>query len=118
MSVEFEKIIVIGAGAMGRGIAQVATQAGSVVRLYDTQPEQAEAAWAFVEKMLRRAAEKGRMATEDAEQAIARVTVAETLEACADADLVVEAIVENLEIKQQLFRTLESVVSPECVLAT
>lgn len=118
MSVEFEKIIVIGAGAMGRGIAQVATQAGSVVRLYDIQPEQAEAAWAFVEKMLRRAAEKGRMATEDAEQAIARVTVAETLEACADADLVVEAIVENLEIKQQLFRTLESVVSPECVLAT
>ena len=65
MSVEFEKIIVIGAGAMGRGIAQVATQAGSVVRLYDIQPEQAEAAWAFVEKMLRRAAEKGRMATED-----------------------------------------------------
>lgn len=118
MGVEFEKILVIGAGAMGRGIAQVAAQAGSEVRLYDTQPEQAEAARGFVEKMLRRAAEKGRMAAEDAEQAIARVTVVDTLEAGADADLVVEAIVENLEIKQQLFRQLESVVAPECVLVT
>lgn len=117
MTLTFSKIGVVGAGAMGRGIAQVAAQAGAQVLLHDLQREQAVQARAFIGTMFQRAAEKGRLSPEAAEAALERVRVVEMPE-FAEAELIVEAIVEDLEIKQRLLRQLEELVSDSCVLAT
>lgn len=109
---------VLGAGAMGRGIAQVAAGGGMRVLLMDAKPGLAAEARGFIGKMFDRAAEKGQMSAADAAAALGRVEVVESIEAFAAAHLVVEAIIENLAIKQQTFAELEKVVSPECILAT
>ncbi len=109
---------VVGAGAMGRGIAQVAATGGITVLLTDDSAEVAEQARAFIQDMLERAVAKGRMGREEAEAAIARVTTVNETGALRDCDLVVEAVVENLSVKQAVFRTLEEHVSPECILAS
>ena len=109
---------VIGTGTMGRGIAQIAAAGGIAVRLYDTRDGAAEEASAFVARMLRRAAEKGGMTEGAAEAAIGRLAIVDGLDAMAGADIVVEAIVEELEAKQRLFADLETVVSDDCILAS
>ncbi len=109
---------VLGAGAMGRGIAQVAVTGGLAVKLYDSAPGAAAAAGEFIHGMLDRAVEKERMSAEDGAQAKARLTIAGELSELADAGVVVEAIVENLEIKQQVFTALEELVAPEAILAS
>ena len=109
---------VIGTGAMGRGIVQVAAAGGMRVRITDTRPGAAEEARAFVEKMLARAAEKGSMTRDEAAAAVNRI---ETVASPADmkpCHVVIEAIVENLEAKQSLFAELESVVGSDCILAS
>jgi 3-hydroxybutyryl-CoA dehydrogenase len=109
---------VLGAGAMGRGIAQVAAGGGMRVLLMDTKPGMAAEAKGFIGKMFDRAAEKGQMSSADAAAATGRVEVAESMAAFAPCHLVIEAIVENLAIKQQTFAELEQAVSPDCILAT
>ena len=109
---------IVGAGAMGRGIAQVAAAAGFPTLLYDADTSQVGAAIDFISGMLRRAAEKGSMSAEAAEAAVTRLTAAGGLEALAPCQLVIEAIVENLDVKRELFSRLEGVVAPGCVLAT
>ncbi len=109
---------VIGTGAMGRGIVQVAAAGGLRVRITDTRPGAAQEARGFVEKMLTRAAEKGVMTRDETVAAVNRI---ETVESPADmrpCHVVIEAIVENLEAKQALFAELESVVAPNCILAS
>ena len=113
-----EQIAVIGAGAMGRGIAQIAVAAGYSVRLWDSNRAAVDEAIAFVARMLRRAAEKGRMDEGAAQAAIKRLAAADGLPALAGVDIVIEAIIENLEIKQKLFTDLEAVVGDGCILAT
>ena len=105
---------VVGAGTMGRGIAQIAAAAGIEVRLNDARKGAAEEARGFIAKMLERQVEKGLAA--DA-QAIERVRIADS-EDLAPCDLVVEAIVEDLAAKQRLFADLEQIVRPDTVLAT
>jgi 3-hydroxybutyryl-CoA dehydrogenase len=109
---------VIGAGAMGRGIMQVSVQGGMKVVAYDAQPGAAAKGRDFVAGMIGRAVEKGSVSKADGDAAIARLTVADTLEALAGAHVIVEAIVERLDIKQELFQKLDAMLSPDVILAS
>ncbi|MFJ9990350.1 3-hydroxyacyl-CoA dehydrogenase PaaH [Pseudomonas putida] len=112
------QVAVIGAGAMGAGIAQVAAQAGHPVRLYDNRPGAAAQAIDGIARQLARQVEKGKLSACERELITARLQPAESLEALADAALVIEAIVENLEIKQQLLHQLEALCAETCILAS
>ena len=103
---------------MGRGIAQIAAQAGSVVRLYDTQPPALARAREELCSQWDRQLEKGRMDASAVAGCKARLQAAHSLQELADCDLVVEAIVERLDVKRSLFAELEQVVRPDAVLAT
>jgi len=109
---------VIGTGAMGRGIAQVAVTGGMRVLMSDSRPGAAEEARGFIEKMLARAAEKGAMTKDEAVGAVNRIGIVAGLVDMRPCQVVIEAIVENLEAKQKLFAELEGVVAPDCILAT
>ncbi len=111
-------LAVIGTGVMGRGIAQIAAQAGIRVVLYDTRSEAAPAARDYVAQMLGKLAEKGRLAPEAAKAAVERIQIANVLGNLHGCDVVVEAIVEDLAAKRELFGHLEEIVGAECVLAT
>ncbi|RTL50719.1 MAG: 3-hydroxyacyl-CoA dehydrogenase [Bradyrhizobiaceae bacterium] len=109
---------VVGAGAMGRGIAQVAATGGMKVLLIDSRPEAVADAKQHIEKMLLRAAEKGAMDAAKAREAIALVEPLNSLNGLAGCHLVIEAIAEDLALKQDLFAQLESIVSDDCILAS
>jgi len=109
---------VIGTGAMGRGIVQVAAAGGMNVMIQDTRAGAAQEAKDFVAKMIARAAEKGTMTKEAADAAVGRSKVVESLGDCRSCNMVVEAIVENLDAKRELFAQLEDIVAPDCILAT
>lgn len=111
-------VAVVGTGTMGQGIAQVALVAGHVVRLYDAVPGRAEEAAAALADRLDRLVAKERMSAADREAALARLRPAADLADLADCSLVVEAVVERLQTKQELFRALEEVVDEDCLLAT
>jgi len=111
-------IAVIGAGAMGRGIAQVAAAGGLGVLLYDAMPGAAAKGRAFVADILGRLVERGRLAAGEAEAALARLAVVERLEDLAPADLAIEAIVEEIEAKRALFEQLEGVLRPAALIAS
>lgn len=111
-------VAVVGTGTMGQGIAQVALVAGHPVRLYDAVPGRAGEAAAAIGARLDRLVEKDRLTGAERDAARARLTPAETLDGLADCALVVEAVVERLDVKQELFRALEDVVGDACLLAT
>ncbi|MDU9403092.1 3-hydroxyacyl-CoA dehydrogenase PaaH [Pseudomonas sp. zfem004] len=111
-------VAVIGAGAMGAGIAQVAAQAGHPVRLYDNRPGAAAQAVEGIDRQLGRLVEKGKLAAAERDAISARLQPVETLDALANARLVIEAIVENLSIKQALLRQLEALCNEDCILAS
>ena len=118
MSTRFNSVAVVGAGAMGRGIAQIAAQAGSQVLLYDSQPQACRAARDTITAQWGKLAEKGRLTPEQVQQHTRRLQCVDSLQALADCDLVIEAIVERLDIKQSVFAELESVVRADTVLAS
>jgi 3-hydroxybutyryl-CoA dehydrogenase len=109
---------VAGAGTMGRGIAQVLAQCGTRTLLYDAQPGAAEKAKASIAQALAKVVEKGRMSAAEADAATGRIEIVPTLEALKPCHVVVEAIIEDLSAKRQLFASLESIVSEDCVLAS
>ncbi|MGO4475370.1 3-hydroxyacyl-CoA dehydrogenase PaaH [Massilia sp. 2TAF26] len=111
-------VAVVGSGAMGSGIAQVAASAGHQVRLYDTRPEAVAKAIAGIGKGWDKLVEKGRMGADEASLARERLQPAASTAELKDAALVVEAIVEDLEVKRGLFAGLEDIVGPDCILAT
>ena len=113
-----QKIFVVGAGLMGSGIAQNAITAGYAVTLNDQNMAALERAKGNIEKMLRRDVEKGRMAAEDCDAALARLTLDDTIEGAKDADLVIEAIYENLQAKQAVFQKLEDVCPDHTIFAS
>ena len=112
------KIAVIGAGAMGSGIAQVAAQAGHTVYLQDQQAGAAEKGKAGIAKVLQKRVDSGKMQQADLDALLSRIQPVDSLEELADAGLVIEAIIENLDIKRQLFAKLENICSEEVILAT
>ncbi|WP_223115963.1 3-hydroxyacyl-CoA dehydrogenase PaaH [Oryzomicrobium terrae] len=111
-------VAVVGAGAMGAGIAQVAALAGHPVRLLDNRPGAAAKAVDELRATLAKLAAKGKLDAAQADAAASRLTAVASLDALADAALVVEAIVENLEAKRALFRDLEARVGEHCLFGT
>ncbi|ANP48228.1 3-hydroxybutyryl-CoA dehydrogenase [Streptomyces griseochromogenes] len=111
-------VAVVGTGTMGQGIAQVALVAGHPVRLYDAVPGRAQEAAAAIGARLDRLVAKDRLGAADRDAALARLTPAGGLADLADCALVVEAVLERLDVKQQLFRELEEIVAEDCLLAT
>jgi 3-hydroxybutyryl-CoA dehydrogenase len=109
---------VLGAGTMGRGIAQVSAVSGMSVRFFDTNTEQLNKAVEFIGGMMVRAAEKGRMSAEDAKAATDRIQIVDSLQGFADCHVVVEAIIENLDIKKKVFAELDQIVAKDGILAT
>jgi 3-hydroxybutyryl-CoA dehydrogenase len=118
MKITFPVVGVVGAGAMGRGIAQIAAQAGSTVKLFDMQPEAVAKAHAAISAQWDKLHEKGRIDAAKLAAYRAALVDAAKLEDLADCDLVVEAIVERLDVKKSLFADLERIVRPDSVLAT
>ncbi len=114
----FGRIGIIGAGAMGRGIAQLFASAGKQVWLYDARGESVAEALRFNRDLLQRSLAKGRLSAEALDATLARMRPASTLQELAGCDLLIEAIVENLEAKQALFVELEALVAEDAVLAT
>ena len=117
MHPQFHTVAIVGCGAMGRGIAQIAAQAGSQVLLVDNQPEAAERAKADLFLVWERLEAKGRLDAPQLTQLRSRLSCAR-LDSLGHCDLVVEAIVERLDAKIALFKTLETIVGAATVLAT
>src|SRR5882762_3389855 len=115
---DVQRVGVVGAGAMGRGIAQVCAAAGCTVQLFDTAEAAVSRGLAAVRDDLGQGVAKGKLSQTDAGATLVRIRPAHDLREFGNCDLVVEAIVEQLEAKQQLFRALEATVSPDCILAT
>jgi 3-hydroxybutyryl-CoA dehydrogenase len=114
----FPTVGIVGTGAMGRGIAQMAVQAGSQVLLFDLQPGAAEAARAALADTWQKLVLKNKLSPEMQATYLARVSLASAVSGLAPCALVVEAIVEKLDAKQRLFAELEAIVEPQAVLAT
>lgn len=112
----YTTIGVVGAGAMGAGIAQVAAQAKTRVILYDLQEDALNRASEQLQKILNRLEEKERISS--AKEVFERIEFINTLDAFKEANLVIEAIIENLEVKQKVFQSLEKVVAQDCILAS
>jgi 3-hydroxybutyryl-CoA dehydrogenase len=111
-------VLVVGAGIMGMGIAQVAAQAGHAVSVYDTRAEAVVQAKQKLADSLAALVTKGKMTAEAVHAVLARITPVAQLSDAAHVSLVVEAIVENLAVKRAVFQELEGIVSESCVLAT
>jgi 3-hydroxybutyryl-CoA dehydrogenase len=113
------RIAVIGAGTMGHGIAQVALQAGFAVALCDSVPEVLERGVALLRAGLDKAVEKARLGSADRDAALGRLRpTTDTRAAVADADLVIEAVPERLDVKRAVFELLEEAAAPEAILAS
>lgn len=112
------KIGVVGAGSMGRGIAQVAATHGHEVLIYDTNQDVVNDARDFLSYILNRQAEKGRLTDAEVKAIFGRLYFVENLEDLADCGLVIEAIIENLEIKKSVFKSLEEIVAEDTLLAS
>jgi 3-hydroxybutyryl-CoA dehydrogenase len=113
-----QQVAVIGAGLMGGGIAQVAAVAGYEVVLRDVTPEALERGLGTIRSSYAKFVEKGRLQPDAAEAALDRITTTTDLEAAADADLVVEAVFERLEVKAEVFRELDRICKDGAVLAS
>lgn len=109
---------IIGAGTMGVGIAQVAATAGCKVVLYDAQAPQIDKALSGLEKTLQKLVEKAKISQEKATKIRSNISKAENLQDLKDSDLVIEAIIENKEIKTKVFTELENYVSEDCVIGS
>jgi 3-hydroxybutyryl-CoA dehydrogenase len=109
---------VAGAGTMGRGIAQVLAQCGARTLLYDAQPGAARKARDSIAQALGKLVEKGRLGAGEADNAVGRIEIIDSVDAFGPSHVVVEAIVEDLNAKQQLFSSLEKQVGSDCILAS
>ncbi|MFD8076051.1 3-hydroxyacyl-CoA dehydrogenase family protein [Streptomyces sp. NPDC059718] len=113
-----KKLAVIGAGLMGSGIAQVSAQAGYEVVLRDITDEALARGKGGIEASYEKFVAKGKLAAQDAAAALARITTTTDLDAAADADIVVEAVFEKIEVKQEIFRALDKIAKADAVLAS
>jgi len=116
--VEIRKVGVVGLGTMGAGIAQISVQSGFETLGREVSDELAERGRATIERYLGRAVEKGRLSEADRDAAVGRLTLTTDLSDLADCDLVVEAVVEELDLKRELFAELDRVTRPGAILAT
>ena len=115
---EIRKVGVVGCGLMGSGIAQVAAMAGLPTVVREVSKELLDKGLASIDKSLKRLAEKGTLSADQATQSLARLKPTLKLDAFADCDLVIEAVVENLDRKREVFSQLDKIVKPEAVFAS
>ncbi|MDW0116414.1 3-hydroxybutyryl-CoA dehydrogenase [Sporosarcina thermotolerans] len=115
---EIKKVMVIGAGQMGGGIAQVCAQAGFDVKLNDIKEESFEKGLAVITKNLSRNVEKGRMTEDEKNAVLGRITKSLDLQDASDVDIVIEAAVENMDIKKSIFKQLDGIAPAHAILAT
>ena len=113
-----QKVMVIGAGQMGSGIAQVCAQAGYDVKLNDIKQEFFERGLAVITKNLTRDVEKGRKTEEEKATILGRITMSLDLQDASEVDIIIEAAVENMEIKQSIFKQLDVIAPAHAILAT
>ena len=109
---------VVGAGAMGRGIVQLFAQSGLKVRCYDMSAEAVSSAIDNVTQMIKKSVDKGRLPSSALEALPENLSPASSLSDLSDCDMVVEAIVENVAVKQSLFKDLEAIIAKDAVLAS
>ena len=109
-------LAIVGTGIMGMGIAQIAAQADIQVLLYDAKAGAAEQGRQSLKTMLEKLTAKGKFSDDELQAMLSRLTVVQELSQIATAEIVVEAIIENLDIKKQLFAQLESVVTADTIL--
>ena len=115
---EIRHIAVVGAGTMGHGIAQVCAANGYQVTLIDIVPEQLERAMGAIRKSVEKLHAKGRLTDEQREAALSNIVTGTELEAAAEADFVVEAVVERADVKREVFSRLDELTRPEVILAS
>ncbi len=115
---EINKVMVIGAGQMGSGIAQVCAQAGFTVKLNDMKEEFCQKGLAVIAKNLARNVEKGRMTEEEKTTILGRISPSLDLQDASDVDIVIEAAVENMEIKRSIFSRLDEIAPQHAILAS
>ncbi|MGH3416140.1 MAG: 3-hydroxyacyl-CoA dehydrogenase family protein, partial [Actinocrinis sp.] len=113
-----KQLAVVGAGLMGSGIAQVSAAAGYDVILRDVTPEATARGMAGIGKSLSRFVAKGRISREDADATLSRITTTTDLGAAGSADVVVEAVFEDIEVKHAVFRELDKIAKDGAILAT
>ncbi len=112
------KVGVIGSGAMGSGIAQVAATAGHTVVIYDNNKSSLEKSKSALDTTLKKLVEKQKISEQKASEISSLITYADDLKSFADCGLIIEAVIENLDVKQKLFSELENIISENCVLAS
>ena len=112
------KVGVIGSGAMGSGIAQVAAFAGHEVHVYDANPIAAQVAAQNLKKSLEKLVEKSKCTKEKMSEVLSNIYFQSSIEQLSESGIIIEAIVENIEVKKEVFEALESIVSENCILAT
>lgn len=115
---EIKTIGVLGAGTMGSGIAQVAAEAGYDVIMRDIKDDFVNRGMTAINKNLNRAVDKGKKSKEEAEDIVGRIRGNTNLEELSDVDLVIEAVIENMELKKELYEDLDRICKPEAVLAS
>ncbi|WP_261131124.1 3-hydroxybutyryl-CoA dehydrogenase [Bacillus sp. Marseille-Q3570] len=115
---QIKKVMVVGAGQMGAGIAQVFAQAGFNVVLHDLKDDIVQKGMAYITKNMNRQVEKERMTREAADAVLSRLNLSTDLNNASDVDLVVEAVVENIDIKNKLFTHLDEIAPEHAILAT
>jgi len=113
-----KKVGIIGAGAMGSGIAQVAASAGHLVVLFDTNADALSLSKSKLANVMDRLVEKGRLTSEEAHEIQNRISYADHMEALSESGIIIEAIIENLDVKKGVFSSIESLVSKDCILAS
>jgi 3-hydroxybutyryl-CoA dehydrogenase len=113
-----KSVMVIGAGQMGSGIAQVCAQAGFKVKLNDLKEDFVQRGMGVITKNLSRSVEKGRMTEEDKEKVLSNLTQSTDLQDASNVDLVIEAAIENMEVKTNIFKQLDDIAPEHTILAT
>lgn len=113
-----QKVMVVGAGQMGSGIAQVCAQAGYDVLLNDMNEDALSKGMSRIEGLLARAVEKERMTEEEKQATMGRLTASSTLNDAKDCDLVIEAVVENMDVKTSVFKQLDEIAPKHAILAS
>ncbi|MFD0944098.1 3-hydroxybutyryl-CoA dehydrogenase [Savagea faecisuis] len=113
-----QKVMVVGAGQMGSGIAQVCAQAGYDVLLNDMNEDALSKGMSRIEGLLARAVEKERMTEEEKQATMGRLTASSTLNDAQDCDLVIEAVVENMDVKTSVFKQLDEIAPKHAILAS
>lgn len=113
-----EKLAIVGAGAMGSGIAQVAAQSKYKVLVYDQAPEASARSGAAIAKNLENAIQKGRMERTIADEVLSRIEYVSNLKSLEECDIYIEAAIEVLEVKKAIFRDLDAIAPPSAIIAT